>query len=292
MISFREEAVHLPENNRLRQVQGPPRRPARDRHRHGRHPRRHPGPHLVLARQHHRHHTDPPGQGRHARLDPVQDRVGRGPGFASADNRRYLRQGDHYYIIGERLRSGSAEAALSRQGRYQDVADNLEVNEVRIGEADQFVICFNTHGAMRHAAIRERLLAQLQELIAGTDTPTATKRAELRGVISTKPGLNCYLRTTPKGLLRIDAAKVKAETNLDGKYLLCCSDPKLLGRGHRPRLQATARGRAGLARHEAGHRPTPGLSPAPRGGASAPSSTRSQSPPSPARPAPSASAPS
>ncbi|MDA0643112.1 MULTISPECIES: hypothetical protein [Nonomuraea] len=153
--------------------------------------------------------------------------MGRGPGFASADNRRYLRQGDHYYIIGERLRSGSAEAALSRQGRYQDVADNLEVNEVRIGEADQFVICFNTHGAMRHAAIRERLLAQLQELIAGTDTPTATKRAELRGVISTKPGLNCYLRTTPKGLLRIDAAKVKAETNLDGKYLLCCSDPKL-----------------------------------------------------------------
>ncbi|MFI7145860.1 hypothetical protein ACIBO2_13155 [Nonomuraea sp. NPDC050022] len=28
-------------------------------------------------------------------------------------------------------------------------------------------------------------------------------------------------------MLRIDAAKVKPETNLDGKYLLRCSDPKL-----------------------------------------------------------------
>jgi transposase len=31
-------------------------------------------------------------------------------GFTSAENRRYLRKGDHYCIIGEKLRSGSAEA--------------------------------------------------------------------------------------------------------------------------------------------------------------------------------------
>ncbi|MGW4412800.1 IS1634 family transposase [Nonomuraea sp. NPDC004702] len=150
-------------------------------------------------------------------------------GFASADNRRYPRQGDHHYIIGERLRSGSAEAkaALSRQGRYQDVADNLKVKEVRIGEADRFVICFNPDGAERDAAIRTRLIAQLEEMIAGSDALSATKRAELRGVIRTKPGLNRYLRTTPNGLLRLDAAKIKTEANLDGKYLLRCSDPKL-----------------------------------------------------------------
>jgi hypothetical protein len=56
---------------------------------------------------------------------------------------------------------------------------------------------------------------------------TATKRAELGGVISTKPGLNRYLRVTPGGLLRIDDAAIKAEENLDGKYLLRTSDPKL-----------------------------------------------------------------
>jgi Transposase DDE domain len=150
-------------------------------------------------------------------------------GFNSQANRRYLRRGDHHYIIGEKLRSGSAEAkaALSRQGRYQEAAANLRVKEVKIAEDERFVICHNPEAAERDAAIRARLLAQLKEMIDGTDKLTATRRAELRGVISTKPGLNRYLRVTPGGLLRIDARTAKAEENLDGKYLLRASDPHL-----------------------------------------------------------------
>ncbi len=159
-----------------------------------------------------------------ARVIWVADR-----GFASAQNRRYLRRGDHHYIIGEKLRSGSAEAtaALSRQGRYQQVAGNLRVKEVRIAEDERFVICYNPGQADRDAVVRARLVAQLEEMIAGSDTLSATKRAELRGVISTRPGLNRYLRVTPSGLLRIDKHAVKTETSLDGKYLLRSSDPHL-----------------------------------------------------------------
>src|SRR6266511_1081229 len=159
-----------------------------------------------------------------ARVIWVADR-----GFASAENRRYLRKGDHHYIIGERLRSGSAEAtaALQRQGRYQQVADNLRVKEVKISDHERFVICYNPGAAERDAAVRERLLAQLGEAITGSDKLSAAKRAELRGVISTKPGLARYLRTTPGGLLRIDKQAVKAETGLDGKDLLRTSDPHL-----------------------------------------------------------------
>ncbi len=150
-------------------------------------------------------------------------------GFTSRANRRYLRRGDHHYIIGEKLRSGSAEAAaaLSRQGRYQEITGNLRVKEVRISDDERFVICHNPDGAERDAAIRARLLIQLKEKIDGTDKLSATKRAELRGVISTRPGLNRYLRVTPGGLLRIDAAAARAEENLDGKYLLRASDPRL-----------------------------------------------------------------
>jgi hypothetical protein len=150
-------------------------------------------------------------------------------GFTSAENRRYLRRGGNHYIIGERLRSGSAEAeaALSRQGRYQEVAENLRVKEVRIAEDERFVICHNPGGAERDAAIRARMIAQLRELIDGADALSKDKRAELRGVISTRPGLNRYLRVTPGGLLRIDAGKAKAEENLDGKYLLRTSDPTM-----------------------------------------------------------------
>jgi hypothetical protein len=122
-------------------------------------------------------------------------------GFTSAENRRYLRKGGNHYIIGEKLRSGSAEAqaALSRQGRYKDVAGNLKVKEVRIAEDERFVICRNPEGAVRDAAVRARLIAQLKELTDGSGKLGRDKRAELRGVISAKPGLNRYLRTTPAG---------------------------------------------------------------------------------------------
>jgi len=159
-----------------------------------------------------------------ARVVWVADR-----GFASAENRWFLQQAGGHYILGEKLRAGTdeANAALTRQGRYATVADNLQVKEVNIGADDRFIICFNPEAADRDAAVRERLVAQLSEKINATDKLSATRRAELRGLISTKPGLNRYLRTTAGGLLRIDQAAIKAEERLDGKYLLRCSDPKL-----------------------------------------------------------------
>jgi hypothetical protein len=150
-------------------------------------------------------------------------------GFSSAENRRYLQRGAGGYIIGEKLRSESphVKAALSRQGRYQQVAGNLQVKEVRIGDTDRFVLCHNPDAAIRDAAIRDQLVAKLEETITGSDALSATKRAELRGKISMMPGLNRFLRVTPGGLLRTGKAKIKAEANLDGKYLLRCSDPQL-----------------------------------------------------------------
>lgn len=54
-------------------------------------------------------------------------------GFSSADNLAYLRRTGGHYIAGMRVREGGdlVDAALSRQGRYQDVRDNLRVKEVR-----------------------------------------------------------------------------------------------------------------------------------------------------------------
>jgi len=163
-----------------------------------------------------------------ARVVWVADR-----GFTSKANRRYLQRAGGHYILGEKLRSGSveAEAALSRPGRYHHVAENLQVKEVRlpadVGADDRFVVCFNPEAAQRDQHVRDRLLAHLGELIAGSDNLSATKRAELRGAIGTRPGLKRFLRTTASGLLRIDTKAIAAEARLDGKYLLRSSDPKL-----------------------------------------------------------------
>ena len=84
--------------------------------------------------------------------------------------------------------------------RRVQAAGNLQVKEVRIaGAADRFVICCNPHAAVRDAAVREDLIAQPSETIAGSGKLSATKGAELRGKISVLPGLNRFLRVSPAG---------------------------------------------------------------------------------------------
>lgn len=152
-------------------------------------------------------------------------------GFSSAANRRYLQRGGGHYIMGEKLRSDSAEAkhALGRAGRYRTVAGNLRVKEVRIdGTArDRFVICHNPERAARDAEVRARILARLEEKIADSDRLSARKRAELAGALKTKPSFNRLLRTTATGKLRIDRAAVAREAFFDGKFLLRTSDETL-----------------------------------------------------------------
>lgn len=153
-------------------------------------------------------------------------------GFQSAENRRYLQRAGGHYILGEKLRSNSAEAkaALSRQGRYHSVADNLRVKEVVIDGGtmrDRFVVCHNPEEAARDQAIRAQLLDQLGEAIEGSDSLPAAQRHKLHAELCAKRGLKRFLRTTKGGLLRVDRAAVAAEAHLDGKFLLRSSDPTL-----------------------------------------------------------------
>jgi Transposase DDE domain len=153
-------------------------------------------------------------------------------GFQSAENRRYLQRAGGHYILGEKLRGNDreAKAALSRQGRYRTVAGNLRVKEVIIDDGtmrDRFVICHNPEEARRDKAVREQLLARIEEAIAGSDDLPAADRLKLYGQLQAKRGYKRFLRTTKTGLLRIDRAAVKAEAHLDGKFLLRTSDPTL-----------------------------------------------------------------
>jgi transposase len=167
-------------------------------------------------------------------------------GFSSADNLAYLRRAGGHYIAGMRMRDGGdlVQTALSRQGRYQQVRDNLRVKEVRLDATDQrFVICHNPDQATRDKASRDEAIARIQaELQRIKDqrerdrTRTLSDRARgkaeaahLRAECALRdhPTLGRWLRQQPNGRLVIDRAKVKAEARLDGKYLLATSDPDL-----------------------------------------------------------------
>jgi len=161
-------------------------------------------------------------------------------GFASAANRAYLTRGGGHYIHAEKLRNTNSEAAaaLGRPGRYRTVAGNLRVKEVAVApggkddgdggaRAQRFVVCHNPEQADRDEAVRGRLVAHLQQLMAGSDGWTDRRRDEFVGSLKTKPGLRRYLRRTNTGLLRVDAAAIKREQHLDGKWLLRTSDTTL-----------------------------------------------------------------
>jgi transposase len=186
---------------------------------------------------------------RHWRLGRVITVVDRG--FSSADNLAYLRRAGGHFIAGMRMRDGNplAAQALSRQGRYQQVRDNLRVKEVRVdGAGDvRFIICHNPGQAERDRAQREqaieRIAAEMDRIKAQRERDTARARAgQLAGkariraedahvraecALRDHPTLRRWIRQQPSGRLVIDRAKVKAEANLDGKYLLATSDPDL-----------------------------------------------------------------
>ena len=156
-------------------------------------------------------------------------------GFASAANRAYLTRGGGHYIHAEKLRHTNAEAAaaLARPGRYHDVADNLRVKEIRVApggathkgaRTERFVVCHNPDAAERDAAVRQRLIEHLKDLIEGSDAWSKRRRDEFVGSLKNKPGLRRLVRRTTTGLLRIDRAAAQREAHYDGKWLLRTSD--------------------------------------------------------------------
>ena len=210
--------------------------------------------------------ADPPGQGRAAGLDAGEGHLGgrprvhlRGQPPPPGRRRRTATSWARSCAPG----SAEATAALARPGRYQDVTANLRVKEVKVSEhrAVRGLPQPRRRRPRRRGPGEPRRPARSDDRRLGPALARPS-RAELRGVISTQPGLNRFLRVTPGGLLRVDAAKIAADAKLDGKYLLRTVRSAPVHRGHRAGLQAAARGRTRLAGHEAGPGPAPGLPPA------------------------------
>lgn len=175
-------------------------------------------------------------------------------GFSSEANLAYLTRAGGHYITGIKMRqtSGKAEQVLARQGRYQDVRDNLRVKEVHLDDdpGRRWIICHNPLEAARDTARREEQLDAVTEELEritrarAADAKKARAKAATTGKRAATPNdavhrkAECALRDHPSlgrwlkqhpttGRLSIDRAKVAAEARLDGKYLLAISDPDL-----------------------------------------------------------------
>ena len=153
-------------------------------------------------------------------------------GMVSQDNLRQLSLGGGKYIVCMPIHPGGevAEAVLARPGRYQEVAENLQVKQVVVGNGERrrrYVVCHNPQEAARQRAHRDQVLAELTAELASLNHLSGqphTKRAcELRA--SGRYGK--YLQQSPTGKLSLASAKVRAAERLDGKFVVHSNDDTL-----------------------------------------------------------------
>ena len=151
-------------------------------------------------------------------------------GFTSAENRALLQSGGGHVLFGEKLRGPTANAAaLSRPGRYRQVADNLHVKEVWVGQGvtrRRFIVVRNPDEATRDQATRTRHLTRITAELEAITRKQGDARLAAEGELLAHPVLKRYL-IRKHGNLIIDTKTVTAETKLDGKFLLSCTDDSL-----------------------------------------------------------------
>ncbi len=113
------------------------------------------------------------------------------------------------FILGCKMRKQKevSEEVLARAGRYQVVADNLEVKEVRV-EDRRYVVCRNPEEAKKDAAARAAIVAKLEDALKHSP----------KGLVSNR-GFARFLNVA-RGAVTVDRKAIEADARLDGKFVL------------------------------------------------------------------------
>ena len=152
-------------------------------------------------------------------------------GMYSTDNLAQLSRGLGRYILAVPMRRvrDIEDEVLTRPGRYRQIADNLHVKEVWVGEGERrkrYVLCLNPHEAERERMRRAQLVAALEaELALLEQREDDHPKAACKLMASRRYGR--YLSEAGTGWPYLDAAKVKAAAKFDGKFVVISNDETL-----------------------------------------------------------------
>jgi transposase len=152
-------------------------------------------------------------------------------GMYSADNLVALSRGLGRYVLAVPMRrvQDIDTAVLTRPGRYRQVADNLQVKEVWVGDGERrkrYVLCFNPLEAERQRQHRLRLLAELDGELAALDRREEDHPKAACTLMASKR-YGRYLSPDWRGRPQLDAAKVRAAEKFDGKFVVITNDETL-----------------------------------------------------------------
>ena len=153
-------------------------------------------------------------------------------GMVSAQNLAALARAGGKYIVCMPINRGGevANAVLTRPGRYQEVAENLQVKEVIIGDGERrrrYVVCYNPQEAERQARHRAEVLNELAAEIESLKETTSGSHSKRVCELRASGRYGRYIRLTAGGDPRIDQANVQAIARLDGKFVVHSNDDTL-----------------------------------------------------------------
>src|SRR3978361_17073 len=118
---------------------------------------------------------------------------------------------------------------LTRPGRYREVAGNLQVKEVWVGDGERrkrYVLCLNPLEAERQRQHRRQVLVEIDaELTALDKREDDHPKAACTLMASKRYGR--YFSTDRQGRPKLDPAKVKAAEKFDGKFVVITNDETL-----------------------------------------------------------------
>ena len=156
-------------------------------------------------------------------------------GMYSADNLAALSRGLGRYILAVPMRKlkDVEREVLTRPGRYKQVADNLQVKEVWVGDGERhkrYVLCLNPHEAERERQHRAQLLCELDaELSLLEQREDDHPKAACALLTSRRFGR--YLSADWRGRPQLDLAEVRRQVRGDQQRRYA------VGRGHRSGIQ-------------------------------------------------------
>jgi hypothetical protein len=153
-------------------------------------------------------------------------------GMVSKANLETLARGGGKYILCMPIHRGGevAQEVVTRPGRYQKVADNLEVKEVTVGDGERrrrYVVCYNPEEAARQKQHRDQVLKELAAEIDGLGTPRGPSHSKRVCDLRASGRYGRYLRLTRRDVPRIHQAAVAEASRLDGKFVVHSNDDTL-----------------------------------------------------------------
>jgi hypothetical protein len=151
-------------------------------------------------------------------------------GMNSEDNRKELGRACGKYLLATRMASVSdiKQKVLTRPGRYQKIADNMQAKEVVVGDGEmrtRYILCYNPSEAERQSKHRAAVVERLEQELASHPDRNATAQWAIELQASSR--YKRYLAVTKGGKLRIDRQAVKDAVRFDGKWVLETNDDTL-----------------------------------------------------------------